>query len=411
MRVSKITWIIFSIIAIFYCYEFFLRISPSILIDQIMSQYHVSALGIGAFSSSYFLGYLLMQIPAGFILDHYDFKKGMIVALLACVLGTIIFTVSSSIEMGLLARFILGCGSAFAFIGAISFVKKVFYKKYFTLLMSFVISFGTIIGAFGQTIAVNVIHYLSWQFTISGISIWGAILAIALFLIPTVYFAACKRKNLAEKPIAKPLSKIIRNKLLWFNGIVGSFMYIPTSIISTTWGIQFFSKQYHFTDAQGTIGITILFTGWALGSPLFGWLSERNNEKKTLYTSVGLLTIILLILILSPALSLSFFYLLLFLFGLISSAQVLVWKIFDYLVPENCLVGLASSFTNLLIMLGVAIADLLLGQLINLFQHYHHQSMFDAIDLKLALLILPMLTVSSIIFIRFLPQCIKLKEH
>ena len=92
MRQTKtIWWFIFLIISLFYCYEFFLRISPGILVNQLIMQYHANATDIGAFASSYYTGYVLMQIPAGMLYDRYPFKWVTVIALLCCVFGSMVF--------------------------------------------------------------------------------------------------------------------------------------------------------------------------------------------------------------------------------------------------------------------------------------------------------------------------------
>jgi MFS family permease len=402
-------WFAFLTICIFYSYEFFLRISPSMLVDQLLVQFHTTALGIAGFATSYFLGYLIMQIPAGLIYDRYSFRWVTAFGLFLCVFGTLIFTMTDQLFIAFVGRFILGCGSAFAFIGAITFVRKFLPDHYFTLMIAVVISIGTIAGAFGQVFAVKIIDYLSWHFTIDGMAIWGLILAIAILIIPKNNFIETKNK-LQLHPIASiwnEIALVVKTPALWINGLIGSFLYLPTSILAAVWGLEFFSKAFHLDHAIGSVGITLLFVGWAIGGPIFSMISQRfAHERLILIISALLISAILFWLLSARQMSAPLLLFILILFGLISSAQVLVWKNFTFIFPDKSLVGTASSFTNLIIMLSIAVWDLGIGQFINMVHHVSVNSteQISAHDLRIALYVLPVLVLLVPVLSFFLPK-------
>ena len=399
-------YFVFFIICLFYAYEFFLRISPSILVTQLLQQYQTSPVGIASFASSYFLGYLLMQIPAGLLFDHYPFKTILILSLLTCVLGALIFTLENHFSIGLLGRFLLGCGSAFAFIGAITFLRTHFNENYFSILISLVISIGTISAAFGQVFAVKIINYISWHLTIDGMAIWGCILAFAIFIVPTQAFKKERATQLKSIPVTKELKLLITNKLLWINALIGGVLYFPTSVIAATWGVEFFNKVFQLSETTGSLAVAFLFIGWAIGGPIWGFLAARYRNDHRILTCCPIFSAaILLLILLLHNLTSSDLFLLLFLFGFFSSAQILVWRIFNKLILDDSMTGTASSLTNLIIMLTIAIGDLLLGGLINLLGNntYTKFHLLSALDLRTSFYMLPLLVISApllLIFIR-----------
>jgi MFS family permease len=409
MRQTKtIWWFIFLIISLFYCYEFFLRISPGILVNQLIMQYHANATDIGAFASSYYTGYVLMQIPAGMLYDRYPFKWVTVIALLCCVFGSMVFTFSYNIYFGLIGRFILGCGSAFAFIGAITFARIYLPTKHFTLLVALVISLGTIFAAFGQVFAVKIIQYLHWQLTIEGMAGWGIILALVIALIPKQNFHRIdNQESVTWGCIAKQFKSIAQRRIVWLNGLIGSLFYLPTSIIAATWGVELFTKAYGFSIEQGSYVITLLFIGWALGGPFFGWLVDKiGREKLILSIAATLAAVIILIILFGSYTNPAFIYAAIFVFGIASSAQVLVWHIFSVAICEKRLVGTASSFTNLLIMVSIAVWDLVLGRMIDTLHHDFSAASanFTASDLRWALISLPVLIMLDVLLSQFLPN-------
>lgn len=85
----------------FYCYEFFLRILTGAYQEQIVEHFNISThIGFSFLVSSYNITYLLMQIPAGILLDRYGSKKVLIGATILCGIGNIIF-VSGEYELAL----------------------------------------------------------------------------------------------------------------------------------------------------------------------------------------------------------------------------------------------------------------------------------------------------------------------
>ncbi len=412
-------YFVFLILCIFYAYEFFLRISPAVLISSLLHQYHTDAFGIASFSSAYFAGYLLMQLPAGFLLDSYGFKKVISAALLTCILGTLIFTLSHHVILGLFGRFILGCGSAFAFIGAICFIRNFFQENAFAILIALVISVGTIAGAVGQVFAVNIIYYLSWHLTIDGMATWGVILTVCILFVPSVYLIRPsrhrKKLKIALPLFFKNLFQLIKIKSLWLNGLIGGLLYLPTSVIAATWGVEFFKDTFHEDTNSGSIAITALFMGWAFGGPVFSLLAARFKLEKYLI-SISALTAAVLIFILFSEKNVSVFMLsgALFIFGFLSSAQILIWRFFSKIIHgysrEKHLIGLASALTNLIIMLFIAVADLIMGALINFLSHHESHAALQALysvngsDLKLVFYLLPSSMVLASVLVLWLPD-------
>ena len=61
-------WSMVNICSIFYCYEYLLRISPGVMIDQLMSYFNVNAEQIGYMQQAYFWAYTPLQLVVGILL-------------------------------------------------------------------------------------------------------------------------------------------------------------------------------------------------------------------------------------------------------------------------------------------------------------------------------------------------------
>lgn len=63
-------WLVCLVGAIFYCYEFFLRVAPNTMAQSIMSFYKIGAGEFGLLTAFYAYAYTPMQIIVGILLDH-----------------------------------------------------------------------------------------------------------------------------------------------------------------------------------------------------------------------------------------------------------------------------------------------------------------------------------------------------
>ncbi|WP_032112140.1 hypothetical protein [Candidatus Paracaedibacter symbiosus] len=67
--------------ALFYIYQFVLRVSPSVMVDDIMLSFHLDAASFAFLTASAMYAYSLMQIPAGIFADKYGAR--------VCILASI----------------------------------------------------------------------------------------------------------------------------------------------------------------------------------------------------------------------------------------------------------------------------------------------------------------------------------
>ena len=275
----------------FYCYEFFLRILTGAYQEQIVSYFNIqSNVGFSFLVSSYNITYLLMQIPAGILLDRYGSKKVLIVATLICGIGNIIF-IMGGFELAIIGRLLVGIGSSFAFIGVLKLTLENFSKKHFALVTSIVISFGTLTAAFSQNISVIVSSYeISWI----DIFIYSGLFAIPLALV----FQIILPKQINSMQIMPKLNEIfaiskdfLKNSKLWKNATWGGLIYIPTVVLTSQYGILYFKEAYGFDTIYSATMIKVLFIGWVIFSPINTMLCKKTSVNKIIGLSV-LLSII-----------------------------------------------------------------------------------------------------------------------
>ena len=79
--------------ALFYCYEFVLRIIPGALQSELSAAFgHISAAAFGQLSAFYYFAYSPMQMPVGMLMDRYGPRRLLSFACLCCTVGSFMFS-------------------------------------------------------------------------------------------------------------------------------------------------------------------------------------------------------------------------------------------------------------------------------------------------------------------------------
>jgi len=359
-------WLIWTLGCIFYFYEFLLQVSPSVMGTSLMSDFSVSAHGLGILSGVYFLSYAGMQIPAGILLDRIGPHRLLTAAVAVCAVSSLTFGITEHFYAAVIARFMIGLGSAFAFVGTLKLIANWFPPERFALLTGLLVTVGMFGAISGESPLAYMISHIGWRNSMSLLGSIGLILAIIIFLVIRDYPDGKKPAyHSTSRSVIRDLIHVIKNKQLWLVAIYGGLMYMPTPTLCGLWGVPFLMTEYHLSPTTAAATISLIFFGWAVGSPLWGGISDKIGRRlppmiiaafgAPLTLSIAVYGSIHYIIVLQ---------LLLFLFGLFSCAFLPSFSIAKELNTEaHC--ATALSFMNMMNMVGVSVAQPALGRILD----------------------------------------------
>ncbi len=371
-RVCTLTpWIICALGALYYCYEYFLRISPSVMLHDLMKAYDLTGGEVGSLSAFYYHAYVPMQIVVGLLMDRYGPRRLLAMACLCCAIGTYLFAGSHSIAIAELGRFFVGFGSAFAFVGALKLATIWLPPNRFALISGIITSLGMIGAMVGDIMLRNLVDVLGWKPTTYMSAGVGVMLAVAIWLIvrdinPSPVYANYQAQRLYFRSLLKGLWGALRNPQIWFNGMLGFLLYLSLSVFAELWGIPYLEQARGLSSIHAADANAMVFLGWAIGGPCWGWFSDFIERRclPIVIASIGAL-IVVCILFYIPHLSFSALPILLFLFGFLSSVQVLVFAICRE-VTHFRIAGTAIALTNMFVMFGGNLFQPVIGKLLDM---------------------------------------------
>jgi len=221
-----------------YAYEYLLRISPSAMESSLRNHFNLSATGFGLLSSVYYYAYVPMQLPVGVLMDRFGPRRLLTIACLICVIGTFMFSGTSLFNVAVCGRFLIGAGSAFAFVGVLKLATIWLPEDKLAMVAGVTTALGTVGAMIGDNVLGNLVSAHGWQPTINYTALFG------LGLIFIIWFGIHDHKRDLEsggtidsfKRNLVDLAIILKNKQVWLNGFYGCLVYLPTTVFAELWG-------------------------------------------------------------------------------------------------------------------------------------------------------------------------------
>lgn len=362
---------------IFYCYEYVLRISPSVMIHQLGDSFDLTYTQIGMLSSYYYWGYTAGSILVGPFIDRFAPKLVLVWASIFCALGCVAFGFSESFFLAKLARLAIGFGSAFAFIGVLKIGAVWLEPKYFGRLAGCCSMLGMASAWIGQNFLSSLMHAYSWQSISLYSGILGGIIAaiIGIFLIDQKP-SAKKIRSYQNKPesfasLFNAFRIVGRQKIFWVNCIIGITTFLPILVFAELWGVPFLQERYLIPNSQATLYVSLVYLGWAVGGPCFGLLFDFLKKWRIIFLTGTLLAALTSWAVLFANMPVFLLPATLFMFGFSASSHVLVFVSSRLMAPKG-IEATTLGITNLLMMSSGVIIQPFIGKVIDYMPQFSH---------------------------------------
>lgn len=381
--------------ALFYCYEYYLRVAPSIMSEDLKTYYHLSNAGLGILSAYYYYAYTPLQIPVGLLTDKFGPRRVLTFACLLCVIGTIAFAHASILLQAKFGRLLVGFGSAFGFVGMLKTCNSWLPTKLYAMMIGFGMLLGTFGAMAGEMIMAHLVQTVGWQKTLDSAMVFGIVLALLIWLILSdgPMTTASSSHTAATSATTKhqlwpALIKIMQTKQLWYAGIIGCLTYLPLSSFAEMWAVPYLEAA-GYTKRLAAFGASMVFLGFGIGSPLWGGLSDLIRSRKLPLIIGSLLAAICTgLIIMYPAMPRVLAWCCLFGCGFCASAEMLVFAIGND-NAHNSISGTTASFINMVVMIGGIVLQPVTGKLLDLFKHIYPNVTANSLHFQYALTVLP----------------------
>lgn len=402
------SWVVWAIASLFVLFQFSIQLSSGQMISGLMHSFSLNALGASVLVSTYYYVYLVLQVPAGIVMDRFCPRKVLAVGALFCAAGLWVFGSAHGVVLASLGRILTGAGAAFAFVGSLTIIAHWFPVKRFAVMVGVAETIGMVGAVFGSFLLASYVAHVGWRATMLTGAIAGVVIAslIACVVRDTPQPLLAPKSSRPRGSFRRDLIDMMRHKVAWMNGLYSGLMFSVVCVFVALWGVPFFEKADSLSMLHSTLACNMVFLGVAIGSPVVGWLDQRVSRRMlmTVFPLISALTLGLAIAIIH--LSLSVLIILMLIVGVSCSVYVLPFAIaHEISSPSNR--SAYMGFTNMLGMISAPIVSPLVGGIMLLaatgFYHhgYHDYSVFD---FQVALMTIPFLSVLAAVLVRWLPQ-------
>ncbi|MFT4650314.1 MAG: MFS family permease [Polaribacter sp.] len=280
--------IAFALGALFFGYAFIQRVSPSVMTAELMREFSVGATALGSLSAFYFYTYASIQLPVGMLTDRFGPRKLMSAAAGLCAFASIGFALSDSIVTASIGRALIGGTVAFAFVGTLSIAGYWFKSSRYTLLAGLLQSVGMCGAIFGQAPLRHLVESLGWRGTMTVLAGVAVLLSILLFvLVPrrsadqltSTNQTNSSQANSAKAKLLDGLKSVSRNSQTWICAIIGFGLAATMLGFGALWSVPWLTTVHGYSTVQAGGIASMIFVGWAVFSPLVGWLSDKIGRR------------------------------------------------------------------------------------------------------------------------------------
>jgi MFS family permease len=398
--------------ALFYCYEFLLRILPGTLQSELSIAFgHISATTFGQLAALYYFAYSPMQLPVGMLIDRFGPRRLLSFACLCCMLGSYLFMTFSSLWIAGIGRLLVGFGSSFAFVGSLTLMMHWLPRRYFSLATGLMTTLGMLGLMYGSIKITALSEALELRQVLMLTVIGGGILTLLIFFVVRDGPGAEKTQNHALSEFFSQVWRVLISKEIWLIGLVGASLYTSLSVFGELWGKSYLEQAHHLTKMEAAKGVSAMFLGWAVGAPLGGYFSDKTGRRRLFLVGGAFFSLLCITAVLYvPHLSYASLKILLFLYGVFSGTEIIAFV----MAKESSgaeLSGTVFAVINMIVTLGGLIFQPLVGFLLDFYSNktlVAHVVIYTVSDYQRALLVLPLSLIGVMIIGGFLKDTCRL---
>jgi sugar phosphate permease len=299
----SLSWGVWSIAALFYLAAFYVRASPAVMTNELMSAFQIGAVELGNLASFYYYAYVVMQIPTGVLVDSWGARKLLLAGSIAVALGVVVFGSTDNFYVACAGRAIVGGATAVGWVVTLKIATHWFPVRIFGMISGLGLAIGNIGALVAQVPLRLLVEAMGWREVVIGSAGLALLIGLAAFLLvhndPTdkgyqTYAPAALQQRKGEKvgELLRGFGRIFafRNTRLIFlaqGGIVGSIL-----TFTGLWGVPFLRARFGLTTSEAAGVSSVMIVCWAVASPVGGYLSDRMGRRKPVYLGGALLATI-----------------------------------------------------------------------------------------------------------------------
>ncbi len=384
-----------------FFFAFFQRVTPSIMVEELMRDFGVTAGIVGTLSALYFYAYAGLQVPVGLLVDRWGPRRMLVGAMALNGLGTLMFAATSDIGLAYVGRLLIGMGSAVGWIGSLKLIAAWFPPTRFALLTGCTSALGLAGAVIGQAPMAMAVGAVGWRPAMLGIGLLAVIYSLVLWLVVRDTPPGDPPSASAQiSDMMRGLRSVVGRPRTWIVAFLSGSMVAPQASFGALWGVPYLMAAHGIDRTTAAASTSMLLFGWGFGGPLAGWISDRISRRRApllVGTIIAFATMAAIIYF--PGLPLAVVQGLLLANGVAAGSMILCY-VGARETNEPQASGVAIAIVNMIAMLSGAIVQTSVGWLLDLVWGgtlKNNVRVYDVADYQLAFLVLMVCGVAGVV--------------
>lgn len=278
---SKLRWTIVGLLCAGMMIAYFDRVNLSVAIadHQFKSDFALSDRDRGLLNSAFFWSYMLLQIPAGWVVDRYGTRIPYALGFMMWSLVSASSAFAGSIRQLFALRLLLGVGESVITPAGMRWMRFHCAEQQRGLAVGLYMAAAKFGPALGTPLAAWLIHLYGWRpmFLILG-------LGCLLWLVPWLALvkedapAQSRAQAKAEKPTGPSLGRLLLSPVI-FGTVIGTFCYMYFVYFCMTWLPAYLVEARGLSLTSSGAYTAFTFSGMAVVAIAAGWLADRMIQR------------------------------------------------------------------------------------------------------------------------------------
>lgn len=360
-------WIIFATLALMYILVYFYRVSLAVVAGDLARELHLAPEQLGTLSGVLFFGYAAAQLPLGPMIDRLGSRLVISGCGVLTTIGGILFSQAETMATAMIARMLIGVGTAAVLMATFTLFSSWFSKEEFGKVSGFMVSLGNLGNLAATAPLAFAVGAFGWRKSFLLVGAAQALVTLLVFILvqdrPPQTVGGADNEPRIKTGMLAAWKVIFSNADFWLLGVISFAWYGNYLALQALWGGPYLMEVLHLS--RETTGSMLMCTsiGFIVGSSLVDMVARRllKSYKKTLL--LGQLLLLLLMTAFlgwAEAVATPLLALLFLLIGLAVSSGVMIYPIIRAMFPVT-IVGTALTSLNFYVLMGAAVTQQVMG--------------------------------------------------
>jgi len=357
-------WLICGCGALFFFYQFMQLSLFDTLSQPLMDEFSLSQSKLASISSTYLWALVICYIPIGYMFDRLSNKRLIVLALIASIIAVFsLYFVQQAWQLQAI-RAVTGITHCFAFLGCMRLAGQ-WLSHRLSLAMGINFTVGFLGGVIAHTPFAMITAHYGWRYAILPNGLLGVVILLMIGIFVSDYPIKPTHASFSEEKLRQHFKTIILNKQNWLCSFYNMLLNLPVIMFAALWGTLYLIREVNLTAIQASAVMTMVFNGAIVGSPAFGWLSEKMQSRRyPMIISAYMALLTSLLIFWWPSQTYIHLIILYFILGFSTGGQVVSYSSITESNSSH-IRGLALSITSIIILGGGGLSQDVFGYILD----------------------------------------------